>query len=180
MNPEQLVLAPLRASANDLEAFYQQMRRYSFRLLLRDVIARREGFAEQDVCRYASEAVTKDDLGFLVRSGLLAKRGRKYKLLNSDVDSFGETLEWYVCSVLRKEFCFSPAWSVLLAGEGIKGDYDVLASAEGKLVYVETKSSPPKHIHESQVLEFLARTKHLGPDMAIFRWTRSCDWKTRY
>ena len=84
------------------------------------------------------------------------------------MDSFGETLEWYVCSVLRKEFCFSSAWSVLLAGQGIKGDYDVLASAEGKLIYVETKSSPPKHIHESQVSEFLARTKHLGPDMAVF------------
>ena len=48
------------------------------------------------------------------------------------------------------------------------GDYDVIGAMAGRLVYVETKSSPPKHIDDSEVEVFLRRLAELRPDLAIF------------
>jgi len=167
-NPQQLILLPSRSSVKDIDSFYRKMHRYSFRLLLRDIVVRGDGFSKNDVCKYASDEVTQNDLDFLLQIGLLTQECGKYKSTLPGITSFGETLEWYVSSVFEREFRFASSWSVLLGGEAGIGDYDVLASAGGKLVYIETKSSPPRNIHEPQVSEFIARTKRLAPDMAVF------------
>jgi hypothetical protein len=167
--PAELVLAPSgQASAGDREVFYQALRRYSFRLLLRDIIARRQGFTAAAVTRYASPEVTARDLEALCAMGLLKRDGETYALAGTKVASFGETLEWYVATILEREFHYATAWGIKLAGESEGCDYDVLATAGGRLLYVETKASPPKNIHEPQIRGFLDRTRRLGPDMAIF------------
>jgi len=48
------------------------------------------------------------------------------------------------------------------------GDYDVVACAEGEVLYVETKSAPPRQIVESEVRAFLDRVDTLRPDCALF------------
>jgi hypothetical protein len=48
------------------------------------------------------------------------------------------------------------------------GDYDVVACAEGELIYVEAKSAPPRQVTEEQVSAFLDRVDTLRPDLAIF------------
>lgn len=173
MNPWELVLAPRIAgdearARERREAFYQAMRRYSFRILLRDVIARRRGFTAEDVRRYASLEVTERDLEALCDWGVIESDGELFRLVNVKVASFGETLEWYVATVLEREFAYRAVWGVKLSGEREGGDYDVLAAAEGRLLYVETKAAPPKNIHEPQIRGFLERTRRLGPEMAIF------------
>jgi hypothetical protein len=47
------------------------------------------------------------------------------------------------------------------------GDYDVIASWEGRLVYVEIKSSPPRGIERQEIGSFLARITDLMPDIAF-------------
>jgi hypothetical protein len=60
------------------------------------------------------------------------------------------------------------ATGVLSGAPGVGGDLDVVACAEGKLVYVELKSSPPKHITRGEVAAFLRRVRALRPDVTIF------------
>lgn len=48
------------------------------------------------------------------------------------------------------------------------GDLDVGAAAEGKLVYLELKSSPPKHLSVGEVAGFFDRVRVLRPDVALF------------
>jgi hypothetical protein len=47
------------------------------------------------------------------------------------------------------------------------GDYDVLAWLPPILVYVETKSSRPSEVSESELRQFLQRGIELAPDLAI-------------
>src|SRR5262249_20730929 len=48
------------------------------------------------------------------------------------------------------------------------GDYDVVACAEGTLIYAETKSAPPRQIVDGEVSAFLDRIDTLRPDVALF------------
>ncbi len=48
------------------------------------------------------------------------------------------------------------------------GDFDVIAAAEGKLVYLELKSSPPKNLTVAEVGAFFDRLQVLRPDLALF------------
>ena len=44
----------------------------------------------------------------------------------------------------------------------------MLACVEGEVVYVETKSAPPRQIDQSEVGAFLDRVDTLRPDLALF------------
>jgi len=45
---------------------------------------------------------------------------------------------------------------------------DVVAAAEGKLVYIELKSSPPKNLAASEISAFCDRLSLLCPDASLF------------
>ena len=47
------------------------------------------------------------------------------------------------------------------------GDYDVLSWVERNLLYLEVKSSPPKHIEGIEIGAFLDRIEALMPNFAI-------------
>jgi hypothetical protein len=44
----------------------------------------------------------------------------------------------------------------------------VVAAAEGRLLYLEMKSSPPKHLAQDEVAAFFRRVRALRPHLAIF------------
>ena len=48
------------------------------------------------------------------------------------------------------------------------GDLDVVAAAEGRLLYVEAKSSPPRQLSAEEVSAFFDRLEALRPDLALF------------
>jgi hypothetical protein len=50
----------------------------------------------------------------------------------------------------------------------VGGDLDVVAAAEGKLAYLELKSSPPKHLSTAEVSTFLDRVEALRPHVSLF------------
>jgi hypothetical protein len=44
----------------------------------------------------------------------------------------------------------------------------VVAAGEGRLLYLELKSSPPRHLSEPEVKAFLDRLRALRPDVGLF------------
>jgi len=152
-----------------VDEFYEEMKRYSFRLLLRDVVKLGKGFREEDLTHYCSPEAVSSFLKPLLSAGIIKKLGKKsYALSSQQVDNFGGTLEWFVAQVFQREFASPASWGIRLLETESGGDYDVIAQVEGRIVYVEVKSSPPKNIYQEMVGEFLTRIQELRPNMAIF------------
>jgi hypothetical protein len=151
------------------EYFYQLMRRYSFRLFLRDLIQFPEGADLGALTRYCSSQTVHAYLRDLDAMGVLTLGpGQTYQLLSKRIRSFGPTLEWYVSEILQREFMAPTLFSVRLQHTRFGGDYDVIAIVNGLLVYVEAKSSPPRGVELPAVCAFLNRIQDLQPQMAVF------------
>jgi hypothetical protein len=148
--------------------YYRMLHKYSFRLLLRDVIKHRDVFTHEQVTRYATRGITKKYLDYLLSVKLLRKKTKDYVLAKRTVKSFGETLEWYVAQVFTRELGSEAVWGVKFKRPKVGGDYDVIAKFDGELCYAEVKSSPPKQIYDSEISAFLDRVEDLAPDVAVF------------
>ncbi|MHC1742029.1 MAG: hypothetical protein AB9873_03240 [Syntrophobacteraceae bacterium] len=163
------LLSPPNLSRDGLDSFYRLMRRYSFRLFLRELIQFPSGESVGDVSRYCSPGTARSYLASLSLLGIARMDpGGGYELIPRHVISFGPTLEWYVCEVLRREFLAPALSSVRLQATREGGDYDVIAFLDRRLVYVEVKSSPPRGIERPAMSAFLKRVRELQPDVAIF------------
>jgi hypothetical protein len=108
---------------------------YAFRLFLRGAIQKPEGFHPGETTRYVRSEQSMRYAEALVDLGLAEKSRGRYRL-NQAARSFGGTLEWYVGRELARRFGFDVATGVKLHVPGIGGDLDVVAAAEGKLVYL--------------------------------------------
>jgi len=146
------------------ERHYELLHHYSYRLFLRDVLKHPDALRAATLARYASPAVAARYLRFLVSAGLV-KAGR---LRDPRIVSFGGTLEWFVAEVLAREYGCSTAYRLRIPHAAHGGDYDVVACADGGLIYAETKSAPPRQIVEAEVSAFLDRIDTLRPDVALF------------
>jgi hypothetical protein len=163
--PSEDLLIP---SKKYLHSYYQMLHKYSFRLFLRDVIKHQGLFTLEQVTRYATPGITKDYLDYLLSIKLVKKRADVYSLTKGPVKSFGETLEWYIAEVFKREFGSEAVWGVKFKRPAVGGDYDVIAKFDGSLLYMEVKSSPPKQIYDSEIAAFLDRVGDLSPEIAIF------------
>ncbi len=148
--------------------FYQMLHKYSFRLLLRDVIKHQKLFTLDQVTGYATPSITKEYLDYLVHLKLVKKKENGYALAGGPIRSFGETLEWYVAEVFKREFGSDAVWGVKFKRPQVGGDYDVIAKIDGALFCVEVKSSPPKQIYDSEITAFFDRVADLAPAIAVF------------
>jgi len=148
---------------------YELLGHYSYRLFLRDVLKHRDELRARDLQRYVGPAVATRYLRFLAGAGLVLRAGRgRWRVGDARVVSFGGTLEWYVAEVLTREFECAAAYGLRIAQAAHGGDYDVVACAEGDLIYVETKSAPPRQIVQGEIGAFLDRIDTLRPDLALF------------
>jgi len=162
--------------ANDLlvpeepfrDSFYELLKKYSFRLFLRDVIKHQDRFTPEQVTRYSTARVIRSYLGYLRDIRLITEGAAGYVLSRRPVTSFGPTLEWYVAELLKREFGAEALWGVKFRRPRVGGDYDVLAKLDGALLYIEVKSSPPKQVMTSEVAAFLDRVGDLAPELAVF------------
>lgn len=150
-----------------LEAYYRMLHKYSFRLFLRDVIKQQDVFTPEHVARYATAEVTREYSDYLCAAGLASRRAGGY-VLRRQVKSFGETLEWYIAEICRREFGAEAVWGVKFRRPKVGGDYDVIARFDGSLWYLEVKSSPPKQIYDKEVRAFLDRVDDLMPETSVF------------
>jgi len=150
-----------------VDDYYKMLHKYSFRLFLRDVIKHQDFFTLERVTRYATANVTNDYLDYIVSIGLAVKQANGYKLV-THIKSFGETLEWYLSEIFKREFGAEAIWGVKFKRPNIGGDYDVITKFNGSLLYGEVKSSPPKQIYDSEISAFLDRVSDLSPEISVF------------
>lgn len=159
----------LPEGASQEALFYEKMKKYSFRIFLRDIIKHQRGFSLKDLTRYTTEDVAKRYLDYCINWGITKPLGKdKFSLAQSPIRSFGSTLEWFISKIFEMEFGASAIWGVRFKDTIRGGDYDLIANIEGKILYTEIKSSPPKQIYDNEVRAFLDRMDELGSDISIF------------
>jgi hypothetical protein len=141
---------------------------YAFRLFLRGAIQKSEGFLPSATTRYLTKSQSTGYAEALVGLGLAERISRGRYRMKWAARSFGGTLEWYVGRELKRRYGFDVATGVRLHVRGGGGDLDVVAAAEGKLIYVELKSSPPKNLSERETAAFWERLNLLRPDVSLF------------
>ncbi len=161
---DDLVLPELGA----IEEFFRRMKKYSFRLFLRDVIKFQDGFTIEQLAKYATPEVTKEYTDFLRTHGLVEQIGEGFRLKRRPVRSFGTTLEWFLAEVFKREFLTEALWGVKFRKIESGGDYDLIAKINGSILYMEAKSSPPKQVYDREIAAFLNRIEDLHPALAIF------------
>jgi hypothetical protein len=150
------------------ERLSRHLGHYAFRLFLRGAMQHPEGFRPAEVTRYVGANEARRMAEELCALGLAEGTGRgRYRLLHP-TRSFGGTLEWYVARELRERLGFDTAAGVRFGAPGIGGDLDVVAAAEGRMVLLELKSSPPRQLDEAEVAAFFDRLSALRPDLALF------------
>ncbi|MBN2430311.1 MAG: hypothetical protein JXQ27_02495 [Acidobacteria bacterium] len=146
-----------------VEDFYQLMKKYSFRLFVRDLLLTgaerpqrgRKFYNPETACQYLREL--ERILGAAAMS----------ELVGHFRASMGGLLEWFVAEMLQREFRLSSLRGVKLLNAGSGGDFDILTCLEDHLLVVEVKSSPPKHIHYDEIRAFVQRLADLGPRFAL-------------
>ncbi len=164
----QLILPP-EATEEEENAFFNLLRRYSFRLFLRDLIRFQEGRNVKMLCRYCSPPTARAYLKKLSSLRIVSYDPRKgYRLLIQGVASFGPTLEWFVGQLFARYFSAPVITSVKFKNMPTGGDYDVIALLEQKVAYVEVKSSPPRGVEKPAVKAFMDRLFDLQPEVSLF------------
>jgi len=166
-DPHAELLLPPDAPQKDWDTLYEHLKRYSFRLFLRDAIAKRHGFALEDLLKYCSREAAQRYLETLLELKAIVKEGGTYTLRNPLLHSFGPTLEWFIAELFRRELDSPAYYGVRLYGTPHGGDFDVIALWQGYLVYTEVKSSPPRGVEREEIRAFLLRLAGLIPDCAI-------------
>ena len=169
-NPTDNLLLPLDISPAKERQFYEMMKRYSFRIFLREIVARANlpPLSRPDRWgRFCSLEIEEEYIRFLLQCGVLREGKEGYTLAKETVRNFGGTLEWFVAQVMEREFSSSSIWGVRFDHLAAGGDYDVLSWAERNLLCLEVKSSPPKHIEGIEIGAFLDRIEALKPNLAI-------------
>jgi hypothetical protein len=167
-NPiERLFFSP-DFSLSDKNRFYEMMKRYSFRLVLRDMVKYQDGFRIRDLTHYCSYKVAQGYCNLLLETGAIVKNGRgTYRTRVSPLYSFGPTLEWFIAEMFKREFASAAIYGVSVKNTLSGGDYDVMATWNQRLVYVEAKSSPPKGVEQNEISAFFSRIDDILPDVAL-------------
>ncbi|MFT3917731.1 MAG: hypothetical protein QM704_27710 [Anaeromyxobacteraceae bacterium] len=144
------------------------LRRYGFRLFLRDAILADGPFRPADASRYLEGLEAERAAEELVALGLAVRLPDARVRLVHPARSFGGTLEWWVARELGRRLSADVAVGVRSGSPGVGGDLDVVLALEGRLAYLELKSGPPKHLVAGEVEAFLARVRALRPHLTLF------------
>jgi hypothetical protein len=163
--PSEDLLIPDKKHAH---AFYEKLKKYSFRLFLRDVIKYQNLFTLEKVTNYATSQVSEQYIEFLLNARIAEKTAKGYRLKKRPLKSFGETLEWFIARLIAREFQAETVWGVKFRRPKVGGDYDLIAKVDSSILCMEIKSSPPKQIYDREITAFLDRVHDLKPEISTF------------
>jgi len=166
--PSDDIVLPLKKY---LDSYFEQLKRYSFRLFLRDVIKHQDFFTPETVTRYATKEVTLQYIDYLLKTGIIEPSGGGYRAKKRPVKSFGETLEWFTARLIQKEFEAETVWGVKFKRPEVGGDYDLIAKIESSILYMEIKSSPPKQIYDKEITAFMRSEERRVGKECRSRWS---------
>lgn len=110
----------------------------------------------------------KNTLIFFLKFGLAEPFEEGYRLLKRPVRSFGETLEWFIAQIMKRDFQAEAIWGIKFKRPGVGGDYDLISKIDSSILYMEIKSSPPKQIYDREIAAFFDRVEDLCPEIAVF------------
>jgi hypothetical protein len=158
---------PASLSGAAADRLAERLGHYAFRLFLRGAILARGTFRPEDATRYLDAAQAGRIAVDLARLGIADPTQEGRYRLRRPAHSFGGTLEWWVGRELSRRLSVEVATGVRSGAPGVGGDLDVVAAVEGKLLYVELKSSPPKHVSREELRAFVARVRALRPHLAV-------------
>jgi hypothetical protein len=164
---EAQIVRPKVTSNQIAKEYYDSLGDYTFRKVLRHLIARKRPVDNQEILSMCAEPTLGQVRDFLVRSAIVEVTKDERWNLKEQVDSFGYTLEWYVSQLLTRELGAISEWSVKIDGLLAGGDLDVLAFIDSVLLYIECKAKRTEEIGESEVRNFLQRSQDMAPELAI-------------
>jgi hypothetical protein len=167
-NPTDRLFFPPDFPLSHKNRFYEMMKKYSFRLVLRDMVKHQDRFRIRDLTHYCSHKVAQGYCNLLFEMEAITKNGKgTYRTRVSPLYSFGPTLEWFIAEMFKREFASPAIYGVSVKNTPSGGDYDVIASWNQRLVYVEVKSSPPKGIEQNEISAFFSRMDDILPEAAL-------------
>lgn len=146
----------------------EHLERYAFRLFFRGAIQNSHNFLPEETTKFLKAEQAQKEADRLVEIGFAEKIDEKRYKLIEHASSFGPTLEWYVARQLKNQLGIQAVAGVHFRATGVGGDLDILASTENKLIVIELKSSPPKHLYDDEVNAFFERILTLKPHISIF------------
>lgn len=162
------VILPAHGDPRTLDRYYHDLWRYHFRRLLQEAVERQAlDTGALQALRARWGAAADRYLERLARYRLLEPHGEGWRFVRPEVRTFGETLEWFVAEVFRREFAAPALWDVRVRGLRPGGDYDVVVLLDQRLGYVECKSSPPHNISAANLEQFVQRLRRLRPDVGL-------------
>ena len=169
---------PPRPRGPAAERLSERLGHDGFRLFLRGAIAMQGPFKPAEATRYLSAAQAERAAAELVELGLALCAADGHVRLRWRARSFGHA-GVVGRAELRRRLAADVVAGVRSGAPGVGGDLDVVAAAEGKLVYVELKSSPPKHIMPVEVAAFLDACGRCGRTSPLSRSTPRSGCRTR-
>lgn len=109
------------------ERYYNYLFSYRFRRFLSDIIQiKNYGFFDINLLltRWDKKEIF-EYLDFLLISGIVEEKDNKFYFYYKTLDNFGETLEWFIAQVLKREFYLPVLWGVKLLDISGGGDLDL-------------------------------------------------------
>ena len=103
------LLLPRGRSALQLEAYYQRLKQYSFRLVLRGVLTHPRATLDR-LTQFCSTAKVETHRVLLSEMNLVEPHDEDYHLVAASVRSFGDALEWFVAALLEDKFQAEVLW----------------------------------------------------------------------
>jgi hypothetical protein len=149
--------------------YFKNLRSYYFRRILQDTIKKKE-FDDNFVNKLKKkwgEVVVERYLQKLLNYGILKKSNSFYESKFKDIDNIGNTLEWYIGEILKREFSIPVVSNIEIKNLSDGGDFDIFFLLLGNLSYLEIKSSPPNNISIEELENFIKRVNGVGTKVSI-------------
>lgn len=149
--------------------YFKNLRSYYFRRILQDTIKKKE-FDDNFVHKLKKkwgEVVVERYLQKLLNYGILKKSNSFYESKFKDIDNIGNTLEWYIGEILKREFSIPAVSNIEIKNLSDGGDFDIFFLLLGNLSYLEIKSSPPNNISIEELENFIKRVNGVGTKVSI-------------
>jgi hypothetical protein len=149
--------------------YFKNLRSYYFRRILQDTIKKKE-FDDNFVHKLKKkwgEVVVERYLQKLLNYGILKKSNSFYESKFKDIDNIGNTLEWYIGEILKREFSIPVVSNIEIKNLSDGGDFDIFFLLLGNLSYLEIKSSPPNNISIEELENFIKRINGVGTKVSI-------------
>ncbi|MCX8094965.1 MAG: hypothetical protein N3D74_02075 [Caldisericia bacterium] len=151
------------------EDYFKNLKSYYFRRILQDTIKKKE-FSYDFILKLKEkwgEKVVERYLEKLVKYKIFKKENFHYISNYIDIDNIGNTLEWYIGEILKKEFSIPVISNIEIKNIKEGGDFDIFFLLLGNLSYLEIKSSPPNNISIEEIENFIRRVVEIGIKVSI-------------